>query len=119
MKKLIITFLSSVLLMGCEVNEVFSLIETEKLPTETERQYYIDTLEGCTLIDYTCDEGWSGFQDTKGCGCEKDKFYVAKGDTCKTIAYTCPEPAKNWEYFSDEVGCGCQKYIPTDPPITP
>jgi len=39
-------------------------------PAPDDRKHYVGrSLEACEVIDYACPNGWSGFQDMKGCGC--------------------------------------------------
>jgi hypothetical protein len=36
----------------------------------TNERYYVANKEQCALIEYDCPEGYQGFSDEKGCGCE-------------------------------------------------
>ncbi len=35
-------------------------------------KYYVSDLDSCTVIEYRCPDGYRGFVDDEGCGCEKD-----------------------------------------------
>jgi hypothetical protein len=62
----------------------------------------------CDLADFDCE---NYFRDECGCGCDDvssgtclpDDQYVALGDTCDVVRFTCDEGA----YFRDDCGCGC------------
>lgn len=47
------------------------LVESPRAePSADDRKHYVGrSSEACEVIDYACPNGWSGFQDEKGCGC--------------------------------------------------
>ncbi|HEX8824817.1 MAG TPA: hypothetical protein VF794_33160 [Archangium sp.] len=71
----------------------------------------------CAVIRYFCEEGFTGFSNDCGCGCQKVKkacdyndptlSYVSKDPTqCLAITFNCPEGAT--QFFND-CGCGCRQ----------
>ena len=43
------------------------------LPEPTKTKYYVWDTNKCQIIKYRCEDGWKGFTDSVGCGCEKNK----------------------------------------------
>lgn len=77
--------------------------EKKELPKPTDRKYYIwDTLQ-CHVIDYMCEDGWQGFSDDIGCGCETEKDTLS--DDAKkrldTVIANFIEKLEN-KWYSDE-----------------
>lgn len=81
---------------------------------------YVAFGETCEVIDFACIDGYVGFDNTCGCGCEPlvttlpvvclddtlptvDR--IGDAETCARINYIC---ADGWVPFEDDCGCGCQ-----------
>ena len=47
---------------------LFSNYRASNSPEKT--RFYVGNTKQCTLLEYGCPEGYKGFSDNKGCGCE-------------------------------------------------
>lgn len=102
---------------GCEEISYEEFSQGDDLPEATDTKEYIADTQRCQVIDYTCKNNWSAFNDDIWCGCEESseetalpeatdtKYYVGNTNKCMVIRYTCEE---NWSYFSDDIWCGCE-----------
>ena len=56
---------------GCEeISEEEESSQEDTLPEATDTKEYIADTERCQVIDYTCKNNWSAFNDDIWCGCE-------------------------------------------------